>query len=71
MRVYDKGIQTNRAFIAFDNIQHISWKYINNSDIECKIYSSAGTPIIQTMHKNGVGGFDDFLDKYREFMGCV
>lgn len=70
MILYARGFQATRAFIAFDNIQHISWNAIksDNPQIECKIYSSSGTPILQIMPKEI---FDEFLQRYKEYMGCV
>jgi len=68
MIIYNRGIQTKRAFIAFDNIQHISWKNVNSDDVECKIHSASSHPIIQTMNSDR---FDAFLKSYQEYMGCA
>lgn len=68
MRIYERGIKTKRAFIAYDNIQHISWEEINYDDVEMKIYSASGTPIIQTATRET---FVRFLETYMSYMGCV
>ncbi len=68
MKLYNKGIETKRAFIAFDNIQHISWSHVDYDNVEVKIYSSASSAIIQKMPS---GDFLIFLNSYKEYMGCV
>lgn len=68
MQFYTRGIETNRAFVAFDNIQHISWKWTSDIDVECKIHTSSQYPIIQTMKEDS---FLSFLKLYKEYMGCV
>lgn len=47
--IYENAIQTERAFIHFDNIQHFSWTK-QQEKYEVKIYSNAGY-IIQPMDK--------------------
>lgn len=68
MKIYERGIQTKRAFIAYDNIQHISWEEVNADSIEMKIYSASGTPIIQTSSREL---FVYFMEVYMSYMGCV
>ena len=68
MQFYTRGIETNRAFVAFDNIQHISWSHVDYDNVEVKIYSSNPSAIIQKMPS---GDFLNFLNSYKEYMGCV
>lgn len=68
MQFYTRGIETNRAFVAFDNIQHISWKWIKDNEVECKIHTASKYPVIQTMKDDS---FLSFLKLYKEYMGCV
>jgi len=57
MKLYENAIETERAFIYFDKIMHISWQEIGmgpkgfppvSKVYEVKIYSNAGI-ILQTM----------------------
>ena len=67
MKLYNKGIETKRAFIAFDNIQHISWSHVDYDNVEVKIFFCFSA-IIQKMPS---GDFLIFLNSYKEYMGCV
>jgi hypothetical protein len=65
MKIYKNAIKTERAFILFNNIQHISWRLEFKNDYEVKIYSNAQV-IIQPMSTNDL---DNLLENYKEFMG--
>jgi len=64
MKIYKNAIKTERAFILFNNIQHISWRLEFKNDYEVKIYSNAQV-IIQPMSTNDL---DNLLENYKEFM---
>ncbi len=66
MMIHKNAIETARAIITFNNIQHISW--VRNQEIkeyETKIYSNAGV-IIQPMTKTEL---THLLINYKDFMG--
>ena len=65
MIIYKNAIKTERAFILFSNIQHISWRLEFKKDYEVKIYSNAQV-IIQPMSNNEL---EDLLGRYQECMG--
>jgi len=71
MELYENAIQTDRAFIYFNKIAHISWKETNlgtnpNSKrmvlYEVKIYSDAGV-ILQNMTPSE---YHSFIRTYKE-----
>lgn len=50
MNITTKTIETSRAFIRYENIQHISWEYIDGRDSErilFKIHSAAQDYILE------------------------
>ena len=55
MELYENAIQTDRAFIYFNRIAHISWKE-RRDDYEVKIYSEAGV-ILQNMSEREYNSF--------------
>ena len=66
MKIYKNAIETDRAFIHFDNIQHFSWtKY--QEGYEIKIYSNAGY-ILQQISKND---FNKLLLNYITFKKVI
>ena len=65
MMIYKNAIETTRAIITFNNIQHISW--VRNQEIkeyEVKIYSGAKV-IIQPMSNTEL---NHLLDSYKKHM---
>ena len=50
MEIDNRAVKTDRAFILFENIQHISWTK-DREMYEVKIYSNASA-IIQSMTGN-------------------
>jgi len=65
MKIYDNAIETERAFIHFNNVQHISWNKYDEENVEVKIHSMSNF-IIQVMK------FEDaeyLLTKYKVHMG--
>tara|TARA_R110000737_G_scaffold349917_1_gene387405 strand:+ start:1910 stop:2149 length:240 start_codon:yes stop_codon:yes gene_type:complete len=67
MYIYVNAIETERAFILFKNIQHISWAKVSVNDYEVKIYSTAQV-IIQPMSDSDLASF---LEHYKEHMGVT
>tara|TARA_X000001382_G_scaffold102936_2_gene77763 strand:- start:381 stop:587 length:207 start_codon:yes stop_codon:yes gene_type:complete len=65
MKLYNNAIQTDRAFIHFDKIQHYSWAKVLDDDYDVKIYSNAGY-IIQNMTEEEYKGF---MNNYSQFKG--
>lgn len=65
MKIYSNAIQTDRAFIHFDKIQHYSWAKVLDNDYDVKIYSNAGY-IIQNMTEEE---YIDFTRNYSKFTG--
>ena len=66
MMIYKNAIETTRAIITFDNIQHISW--VRNQEIkeyEVRIYSRAKV-IIQPMSNDEL---NHLLTNYKKHMG--
>tara|TARA_R100001126_G_C4755097_1_gene114917 strand:+ start:321 stop:524 length:204 start_codon:yes stop_codon:yes gene_type:complete len=63
MKVYKNAVQTDRAFIHFDNIQHISW-YKEGDIMEVKVYSNGGC-IIQRLT---VSELDTLLQRYSVYL---
>jgi len=61
MKLYENAIQTDRAFIYFNKIAHISWKK-RIEDYEVKIYSEAGV-ILQNMSERE---YNSFLEAYKK-----
>lgn len=64
MKIFKNALRTDRAFIHFDKIQHISW---NNHDegIELKVYSNAGTIIQYITDEN----LTNLLNVYCKYIG--
>ena len=62
MEIYKNAIKTDRAFIPFNNIQHISWKLEFKNEYEVKIYSNAQA-IIQPMSADSL---TEFLKHYKQ-----
>ena len=65
MKIYKNAVMTDRAFIHFDNIQHISWNY-HGDYVEVKVYSSVGNPIIKQISSNEL---DTLVNRYAEYTG--
>lgn len=68
MMIYKNAIETTRAIITFDNIQHISW--VRNQEIkeyEVRIYSRAKV-IIQPMTNEEL---NHLLTNYKKHMGII
>jgi len=64
MKIYGNAIQTERAFIHFDNIQHLSWSK-HQENYEVKIYSNAGY-ILQIV---SMKEFNELLTVYKMYKG--
>ena len=62
MKIYKNALRTDRAFIHFDKIQHISW-YKEGDIMEVKVYSNGGC-IIQRLTPNEL---DTLLKKYSKY----
>ena len=66
IRIFKNALKTDRAFIHYDKIQHISWNQNGVLGMELKVYSSAGT-IIQYLELEDL---ERFLDSYiRDWLG--
>jgi|TARA_R100000482_G_scaffold124159_1_gene76051 hypothetical protein len=65
MKIYRNAVMTDRAFIHYKNIQHISWNYHGDS-VEVKIYSGVGNPIINHISSSEL---DKLVNRYAEFKG--
>lgn len=65
MEIYKNAVKTERAFICFKNIQHISWDNEPDNMFLLKIYSSAGK-IVQLVNKDQ---FQEFFTWYKVFEG--
>lgn len=65
MKIYRNAVMTDRAFIHFNNIQHISWNYHGDS-VEVKVYSGVDNPIIKHISSSEL---DKLVNRYAEFMG--
>tara|TARA_E500000318_G_scaffold96414_1_gene96772 strand:- start:4254 stop:4514 length:261 start_codon:yes stop_codon:yes gene_type:complete len=64
--IYKNAIQTNRAFIHFDKIQHVSWSKDGvTNELTVKIYSASGYIIVFMTEKER----DKFLYNYGKFKG--
>ena len=63
MKVYKNALKTDRAFIHFDKIQHISW-FKEGDIMEVKVYSNGGC-IIQRLTPNEL---DTLLKRYSKYM---
>jgi hypothetical protein len=61
MNIYKNAIETDRAFILFSNIQHISWDNEPDNMFLAKIYSSGGK-IVQLMNADS---FQCFMLAYK------
>ena len=64
MKIYRNAIQTDRAFIDFDNIQHLSWSK-HQENYEVKIYSNARY-ILQIVSTKE---FNELLEMYKMYKG--
>jgi len=64
MKIFKNALRTDRAFIHFDKIQHISWNY-HDEGIELKVYSNAGTIIQYITEEN----LTKLLNSYTKFIG--
>jgi len=64
MKIFKNAVRTDRAFIHFDKVQHISWNYHQES-VEAKVHSNAGT-IIQYITEEELS---KLLDTYCKFIG--
>ena len=66
IRIFKNALKTDRAFIHYDKIQHISWNSNGVLGMELKVYSSAGT-IIQLMDSTE---YTKFCNSYvRDWLG--
>jgi len=64
MNITTKTIETSRAFIRYENIQHISWEFLDNKKkVLLKIHSAAQDYILEEC------GFEDFQDFILEYKG--
>ena len=64
MKIFKNALRTDRAFIHFNKIQHISWNY-HDEGIELKVYSNAGTIIQYITEEN----LTKLLNAYTKFIG--
>ena len=64
IKIYRTAIETDRAFIHFDNIQHLSWSK-HQEDYEVKVYSNAGY-ILQIVSEKQ---FNELLNMYKMYKG--
>lgn len=64
MKITYNAIETDRAYVRYNNIQHISWSRKDDAILEVKIYTSNNSPIIQNFSKEE---YSDFIYKYKEF----
>ena len=65
IKIFKNALKTDRAFIHYDKIQHISWSRAL-MEMELKVYSGAGV-IIQSVT---VPELQDFLNSYvRDWLG--
>lgn len=64
MKIEKKAIETDRAYVRYRNIQHISWARKNDDVLEVKIHTSNNSPIIQNMSNSD---FDIFLKAYKDY----
>tara|TARA_R110001583_G_scaffold192701_2_gene359564 strand:+ start:3440 stop:3640 length:201 start_codon:yes stop_codon:yes gene_type:complete len=64
IKIYRNAIQTERAFIDFENIQYLSWSK-HQEDYEVKIYSNAGY-ILQIVSTKE---FNELLNMYKMYKG--
>ena len=66
IRIFKNALKTDRAFIHYDKIQHISWNQNGELGMELKVYSNAGM-IIQYLELQDL---ERFLDSYvRDWLG--
>jgi len=65
MKIFKNAVRTDRAFIHFDKIQHISWNTHESHMLEVKVYSGGGTIIQYITDKE----LSKLLDTYSEFIG--
>ena len=65
IKIFKNALKTDRAFIHYDKIQHISWSRTLKR-MELKVHSGAGV-IIQSME---VEELEEFLNSYvRDWLG--
>tara|TARA_R100000388_G_scaffold30547_3_gene23908 strand:+ start:4446 stop:4712 length:267 start_codon:yes stop_codon:yes gene_type:complete len=63
MIILNTSIQTTRAFIRYENIQHISWEFREHKTrVLVKIHSSAQDKIIEECD---LEDYNEFLRSYR------
>lgn len=62
MKIYSNAIETDRAFIVFRNIQHISWDF-EETKVLLKVYSSGGK-IVQFVDEDT---FNKFMIEYKHY----
>jgi len=68
MEIKYNAIETDRAYVRYNNIQHISWAKATSGNFEVKIHTSNNNPIIQLFTKEE---FDNFLNSYKDFFKRV
>ena len=62
MNITTKTIETSRAFIRYENIQHISWEFLENKKkVLLKIHSAAQDYILEECE------FDTFQNFFLEY----
>lgn len=62
MKIFKNALRTDRAFMHFNKIQHISWNY-HVEEIELKVHSSAGI-IIQYINEEQLS---KLLETYSQY----
>lgn len=65
--IYKNAIMTDRAFILYSNIQHISWDVEPENMFLLKIYSNGGK-IVQLMSPEV---YESFMISYKVFSGVL
>ncbi len=66
MIISDYSIKTNRAFVFFSKIQHISWDIDQYKQYNLKIYTGATKPVNHILTKSE---FQEFLAAYTCYEG--
>jgi hypothetical protein len=65
MKFYDNAIMTDKAFILFSRIQHVSWDIEPDNMVMLKIYSSGGKILQLVNHTE----FYEFLKRMKAIGG--
>jgi len=66
MEIYANCLKTNRAFVYFSKIQHVSWDIEPDNMFNVKIHTNAPRHVNQRMSKED---FTKFLNAYMSYEG--